>query len=59
VYVDAFATYFLEADASGQPDPEGENVFQISPKQPNQMVVLDFEALPCCVSRHSGARPLQ
>jgi hypothetical protein len=44
--VDAFATYYLEADASGQPDPEGENVFRISPDQPNQMVVLDGDALP-------------
>ena len=44
--VDARATYFLEADASGQPDPAAENVFQIGPGEPNQMMVLDHEAIP-------------
>jgi len=44
--VDAFATYYLEADASGQPDPMGGNVFQITPDGPNRMVVLDGDSLP-------------
>lgn len=44
--VDAFTTYFLAADASGQPDPEAEYVFQITPDDPNRMVVVDDGALP-------------
>jgi hypothetical protein len=44
--VDAFATYFLEADASGQPDPEAQNVFQTGTSNPNQMVLVDGAALP-------------
>lgn len=44
--VDAFGTYFLEADASGQPDPEAENVFRTGGSDPNQMVIVDAVALP-------------
>jgi hypothetical protein len=44
--VDAFATYFLGVDASGQPEPMEESVFETGPDEPNQMVVIDGEALP-------------
>ncbi len=44
--VDAFGTFYLEADASGQPDPMAENVFRTGTSDPNQMVVVDWTALP-------------
>jgi hypothetical protein len=44
--IDAFGTFFIEADASGQPDPIGENVFQTGTSDPNRLVMVDLQGLP-------------